>query len=49
MTQQSHFWAYTPRKPETCAPQCSLVSIFKLPEGDLVGGMILDKAKILRL
>ena len=26
MTQQSHFWAYTPRKPdlkETCAPQCS--------------------------
>ena len=27
MTQQSHFWAYTPRKPdlkETCAPQCSL-------------------------
>ena len=52
MTQQSHFWAYTPRKPdlkETRAPQCSLVSIFKLPEGDLVGGMILDKAKILRL
>ena len=27
MTQQSHFWAYTPRKSdlkETCAPQCSL-------------------------
>ena len=27
MTQQSHFWAYTPRKPdlkETRAPQCSL-------------------------
>ena len=26
MTQQSHFWAYTPRKPdlkETRAPQCS--------------------------
>ena len=26
MTQQSHFWAYTPRKPdlkETHAPQCS--------------------------
>ena len=26
MTQQSHSWAYTPRKPdlkETCAPQCS--------------------------
>ena len=26
MTQQSHFWAYTPRKPdlkETCAPHCS--------------------------
>ena len=26
MTQQSHFWAYTLRKPdlkETCAPQCS--------------------------
>ena len=25
------------------------LSIFKLPEGDLVGGVILDKAKILRL
>ena len=27
MTQQSHFWAYTPRKPElkeTHVPQCSL-------------------------
>ena len=27
MTQQSHCWAYTPRKPklkETCVPQCSL-------------------------
>ena len=27
MTQQSHFWAYTPRKPElkeTCVLQCSL-------------------------
>ena len=26
MTQQSYFWAYTPRKPElkeTCVPQCS--------------------------
>ena len=26
MTQQSHCWAYTPRKPElkeTCVPQCS--------------------------
>ena len=26
MTQQSHHWAYTPRKPElkeTCVPQCS--------------------------
>ena len=27
MTQQSHYWAYTPRKPElkeTRVPQCSL-------------------------
>ena len=31
MTQQSHFWAYTPRKPdlkETRAPQCSWTALF---------------------
>ena len=31
MTQQYHFWAYTPRKPdlkETRAPQCSIAALF---------------------
>ena len=33
MTQQSHFWAYTLRKPElkeTCAPQCSFAALFSI-------------------
>ena len=31
MTQQSHFWAYTPRKPElkeTCAPPMFIAALF---------------------
>ena len=33
MTQQSHYWSYTPRKPEgkeTRVPQCSLLLLLLL-------------------